>query len=302
MILRLKIKWARGGVTTCMTPFVHTCTKLLALLLVLGAALLCTPAAAQRQEPPPPELEGVGIEEHLGAQLPLDLQFVDENGREVSLGDYCTGDKPVVLTLIYFNCPMLCSLVLNGMVDGLKELDYLPGREFELVTVSFNPLETPTLAKLKKQNYIKDYGQPAAASGWHFLTGGAEPIAALTEAVGFKYKWVEERQEYAHQAAIYLLTPDGRISRYLYGVQFEPQTLKLGLLEASEGKLGTTLDQVFLFCFHYDAVSGRYAPAALNIMRLGGLLTVLLLASILVPVWLRSTRRKTNATAGVGPQ
>jgi protein SCO1/2 len=268
---------------------------LLAALVLLLPAL---PASAQREEPLPSELEGVGIDEHLGAQLPLDLPFMDENGRAVKIGDYIGGGKPVILNLVYFECPMLCTVVLNGMVNGLKPLDYLPGREFELVTVSFNPLETPALAKLKQESYIKDYGKPEAVAGWHFLTGSADSIKALTDAVGFHYKWNKERQQYAHEAAIYLVTPDGKLSRYLYGVQFEPQTLKLGLLEASQGKLGSTIDRVVLYCFHYDALSGRYAPAAMNIMRLGGVLTVIILALVLVPVWLQGRRRHKQAATG----
>jgi protein SCO1 len=255
--------------------------------------LACLPglALAQANPAPPAGLDGVGITEHLGAALPLDAPFLDENGTAVKLGDYFH-DKPVILNLVYFECPMLCSIVLNGMVEGLQKVDYMPGKDFEIVTVSFNPLETPALAKLKKQNYVKSYGAPEAAAGWHFLTGAQESIDRLTGAVGFDYKWVPETRQYAHAAAIYMATPEGKLSRYLYGVEFEPQTLRLALVEAGQGKLGKTLDHALLYCFHYDAASGRYAPAALNIMRAGGVLIMFALAAILLPAWLASRRRQ----------
>jgi protein SCO1 len=269
------------------------------LIALVALAFLPAVARAQANPPPPSDLEGVGIDEHLGAELPLDAPFVDENGTPVKLGDYF-GDKPVILNLIYFNCPMLCSLVTNGMVDGLRQVTYVPGKDFEIVTVSFNPLETPALAKLKKQNYIKDYGVPEAAAGWHFLTGSQDSIDKLTSAVGFHYKWIPETRQYAHAAAIYLITPAGKLSRYLYGVEFDPQTLRLALVEAGEGKLGKTLDHVLMYCFHYDAASGRYAPAAMKIMRAGGILMLVVLASILLPVWLKSRSRQAKKLAEAG--
>jgi len=267
-------------------------------ILIPGAGSAQT-AQAQRIEPLPKELEGVGIVEHLDGKIPLGLRFQDETGREVSLGDYFGKDRPVLLTLVYFRCPMLCTLVLNGMIDALKQIDMTPGKEFEIVTVSFDPTETPTLAKFKKQNYLTEYGRPEAGPGWHFLVGGEEEIRALTDAVGFGYKWNEEQKQYVHQAAIYVVTPDGRLSRYLYGVMFDPRTLKLSILEAGKGKIGSTFDQIVLYCFHYDASSGKYAPAAVRIMRAGGILTVLILGSVLSTLWVRDRRRRKSLPAGV---
>jgi protein SCO1 len=289
---------------------------LLSVALVL-ASLASQPARAQggpAAEPPTSvggpapanaqsdELEGVGVTEHLDALLPLDTPFVDENGNEVKLGDYFHKDKPVILTLNYFVCPMLCGLMLNGMVDTLKELDYNPGAEFELVTISFNPLEKPQLAKLKKQNYVKYYGRPSA-NNWHFLTGTQASIDAVTQAVGFEYKWVEETQQYAHVAVLNIITPDGHISKYLYGVAFEPQTLKLALVEAGQGKIGTTADQVLLYCLHYDPATGSYAASAVKIMKFGGVVTLLLLALLLIPAWLagRARIRRAAALAAAAP-
>jgi protein SCO1/2 len=267
--------------------------RLTALAFVVSLALAAPGAArAQRTEPLPEQLEGVGITEHRDAKIPLDLAFSDEDGRAVRLRDYFHEDRPVVLTLVYYSCPMLCTLVLNGLTDAMRDLSWEPGAEYEVVTVSFDPRETSTLARLKKQNYLSMYGRAGAGAGWHFLTGREEEIHALTEAVGFGYRWDEEQQQFAHQAAIFVLTPDGRISRYLYGVLFEPLTLKLTLLEASKGKIGSPLDQIVLYCYHYDPKSGSYAPAAMRFMRLGGVLTMVLVGAWLSSVWLRSARRR----------
>jgi protein SCO1 len=274
--------------------------------LALTACLCSVPAPAQqigppplgsRTEPLPPELEGVGVTEHLNAQIPLDLEFTDEDGRSVSLREYFQGRQPVILNLGYYRCPMLCSLITNGLLNGMRELNWTPGQEFRLVTVSIDPLETPVLAKLKKQNYIQDYGRPSAAAGWHFLTGKEPAVKALAETVGFGYRWNAERKEYAHPAVLFVCTPEGKISRYLYGVEFPTRTLRLSLVEASQGKIGSTLDRVILYCFHYDADARRYTLAAMNIMRAGGALTVLLLASVLIPLWIRDSRRGKGSQA-----
>jgi protein SCO1/2 len=261
----------------------------LAAVMLVVAAL---PAAAQRKEALPKDLEGVGITEHAGARLPLDLEFTDEDGKPVRLAQFFPGDRPVILTLGYYRCPMLCTLVLNSLVDGLKDLPWTPGQQFEIVTVSIDPTETPTLAKLKKQNYLADYGRPGAAAGWHFLTGREENIRKLAEAVGFGYRYVEERGQYAHPAAIFVVTPDGRMAKYLYGVLYQPKTLRLALAEAGQGKIGTTTDQLLLYCFHYDAQEGRYVLAASNIMRLGGAATALVVGLWLAVSWGRGVRKK----------
>ncbi|MBD3162106.1 MAG: SCO family protein [Candidatus Eisenbacteria bacterium] len=264
-------------------------TILAALLLFLAIG---SPSHAQRAEPLPEELEGVGIEEHRNAEIPLDLAFTDETGREVTLARYFEPGKPVLLTLVYYRCPMLCTLVLNGMVEALRETGLTPGEDLELVTVSFDPVETPTLAKLKKQNYVKEYGDPSVAPAWHFLVGGEESVRRLTETIGFGYRWSDESKQFVHQAALFVLTPDGRLSRYLYGVMFEPRTLRLSLLEASEGEIGSPLDKIVLYCFHYDSDQGKYSIAATNVMRVGGVVTVLILASALIPIWIRSAKNK----------
>lgn len=265
------------------------------LRVAVAAAMLflaALPAAAQRTEPLPKDLEGVGITEHAGARLPLDLEFKDEDGKTVSLAQYFNRDRPVILTLGYYRCPMLCTLVLNSLVDGLKDLPWTPGQQFEIVTVSIDPTETPTLAKLKKQNYLEEYGRAGAAGGWHFLTGREENIRKLADAVGFGYRYVEERGQYAHAAAIFVVTPDGRMAKYLYGVLYQPKTLRLALAEAGQGKIGTTADQLLLYCFHYDAQEGRYVLAATNIMRFGGATTAVVVGLWLAVSWRRGARRK----------
>jgi protein SCO1/2 len=267
-----------------------------ALVLLVATAM---PAAAQRKEPLPKELEGIGISEHPGARLPLDLEFTDEDGKPVRLAQYFSGTRPVILTLGYYRCPMLCTLVLNSLVDGIRDLPWTPGREFEIVTVSIDPLETPTLARLKKQNYLEEYARPGAAQGWHFLTGREENIRKLADAVGFGYRYVEERQQYAHPAAIFVVTPDGRMARYLYGVVYQPKTVRLALTEAGQGKIGTTADQLLLYCFHYDAQEGRYVLAATNLMRFGGATTALVVGVWLVTSWRRGARKKAQSRSGL---
>lgn len=243
-------------------------------------------------EPMPAALAGVGIEERPGATLPLDLPFVDSEGRAVRLGAYFGGERPVLLMLVYYRCPMLCGLLFNGVVEGLRGLAWTPGRQFDIVTVSIDPLETPTLARLKKQNYLQMYARPEAAPGWHFLTGREADIRALAEAVGFGYRWVEERQEYAHAAAVMVATPDGRLSRYLYGLLYDGRTLRLALTEAGQGRVGSTADRLLLYCFHYDANAGRFVVAAANVMRLGAFATVAVLGVWLGGWWLREWRRR----------
>jgi protein SCO1/2 len=198
----------------------------------------------------------------------------------------------VLLTLNYYKCPMLCTLQLNGLVEGLKELDWTPGQEFELVTLSINPLETPSLARLKKQSYIKEYGRPSAAAGWHFLTGVEDNIRRLADTLGFGYRYDEEQEQYAHAAALFLITPDGRVARYLYGIEYPARELRLALLEAADGTIGSAIDQLILFCFHYDPSTRRYAPVAMNIMRVGGGLTAVLLGTTLGLFWVRDARRR----------
>ena len=247
---------------------------------------------AQLVEQVPEALEEVGITEHLDAKLPMDLEFRDEDGISVTLGSFFDGERPVILTLNYYRCPMLCGLMLNGLVDGLEQMEWTPGQEFEIVTVSINPLETPALAKEKKQNYLKRYGRPSAMTGWHFLTGREPEIDRLAETVGFRFAYDPVEQQYAHAAAIFVCTPDGRVARYLYGIEYPSKRLKLGLLEASEGKIGSTLDQLIMYCYHYDPSNRRYSPVAINIMRVGGGATASILVVALGMFWFREWRRR----------
>jgi protein SCO1/2 len=268
-------------------------------LLGLAVALLLPAAAgAQRLEGQPEPLEGVGITEHLDEPVPLDLTFRDEQGREVALGRYFSEGKPVALNLVYFDCPMLCNVFLDGFTATLRELDWTPGKEFEIVTVSIDPEDTPEGATAKRAHYIDQLGRPEAADGWHFLTGNEENVRALARAVGFGYRLNEDTGEYAHSAALFLATPDGRLSRYLYGVAFDPQTLRLSLVEASDGKVGTAVDQLILFCFAYDHTAGRYGPAAMNLMRAAGAVIVVAMGLYLASAWRRSARRRHSETLG----
>ena len=276
-------------------------TILLCLILAGPLGMAGAAVAADRSEPLPRELEGVGITEHLDARIPLDLVFTDEEGRTVRLGEYFQGKRPVILNLAYYSCPMLCTLVLNGVVDGIKELPWRMGEGFEVVTVSIDPTETPALARAKKANYLESYGHPGTGAGWHFLTGKQESITPLAQAVGFGYRYDPEARQYIHTAVTILCTPDGRVSRYLYGIQYEQQSLRLGLLEASQGKIGNSLDRLILTCFHYDAAAGRYAPtAALTIVRVGGGTAAGLLGIALLGFWLREGRRRKGRAVEAG--
>jgi protein SCO1/2 len=250
------------------------------------------PLGARDEGELPQDLQEVGITQKLENELPLELKFTDENGRSVRLGDYFHDGRPVLLSLVYYRCPMLCKLVLKGKVDLLRELEWLPGEEFEVVTVTIDPREKPPLARQKKQNVIEALGRPAAAPGWHFLTGDRESIERLTDAIGFGYRYLPDRGEYAHPAALYVVTPEGRMSRYLMGVQHDPRTVRLSLVEASEGRIGTPVDQFLLYCYQYDAEEGRYAPVALRLMRLGGGLVAVVLGAALIILWRREARQR----------
>lgn len=261
----------------------------------LTAAVAVTaalPAHAQLAGPAPEPLQQVGIEEHLDARLPLDLEFVDETGATVTLRDYFDGELPVILTMNYYRCPMLCGLQLNGFLEGLRGLEWTIGDRFRIVTVSIDPLEGPELANEKKRNYLIEYGRPGTGGEWHFLTGRGEAIRRLADAVGFGYTYDPETAQYAHAAALMVATPDGRLARYLYGLEYPPGQLRMALLEASRGEIGSTLDRVMLYCFHYDPSSRRYAPVAMNIMRVGGGLTALLLGGTLAMLWVGDLRRR----------
>lgn len=240
-------------------------------------------------------LSRIAIDQRIGHQVPSDIPFVDENGRDVMLGDYF-GKRPVVLALVYYECPMLCTQVLNGLVSALGVLNFEAGREFDVVAVSFNPKEGPGLASQKKAAYLERYGRPKSAAGWHFLTGSQASIDRLTDAVGFRYEYDEKIGQFAHGAAIEVLTPKGAIAKYFYGIEYSPRDLRLGLIEASDERIGSVVDDVLLFCYHYDPSSGKYGTSILRMVRAGGVLTVLAFA-----IFLTLSLRRDHAVAGSGP-
>lgn len=233
----------------------------------------------ERTEPLPKHLEGVGITEKLGSKIPEDLKFTTSDGKPVNIGSLLQGERPVLLTMNYSDCPMLCSVQLNGFVESMKAMQWKVGKEFEVITVSLDPNEAPERAQQTKERYVRDYGDPEAAKGWHFLVGAEDQVRALADAVGFGYRYHDERKEYLHAAAIMVLSPSGSVSRYLYGVAYSPQTMRLSMVEASEGKQVSTLDAIVLYCFYYNADEGSYTPTVRNIMKLGGAVTVLILAA-----------------------
>ena len=239
----------------------------------------------------PEILRHVGIEQRIGVSLPLDLEFNDETGTPVSLGDYF-GDKPVILTLVYYDCPMLCTEVLNGLNRSLAPLNYSIGEEFEVVTVSFDPRESPTLASQKKAVYTQRYGRPGTGEGWHFLTGEAPAIDALTESVGFNYVYDETEGQFVHGSAIMIISPKGTVSHYFFGIEYPSEDIRLAIIESSEEKLGNVFDQIMLYCFNYDPEQGRYGVAIMNAMRLAGLVTLLAMGSFMVVMFKRDRRRR----------
>jgi protein SCO1/2 len=259
-----------------------------------GPAPAGDPASAR-----PGVLGRIGIDQRIGEQVPLDLPFTDETGRQVRLGDYF-GKRPVILALVYYECPMLCTQVLNGLVTALGVMNFEPGREFEVVAVSFDPKEGPGLASQKKATYMERYARPHTAGGWHFLTGSEESIARLTRAVGFRYEYDKEIDQYAHGAAIEVLTPKGRIARYFYGIEYSPRDIRFGLIEAAEERLGSPIDDVLLLCFHYDPATGKYGATVLGLVRLGGVATVVAFVAFLI-VSLRRERKGLSQIAFNGP-
>ena len=272
------------------TSFLRT---IAATAVALSVASL---ASAQLNLGVPEELKGIDVIEHLNEPLPLDARFTSDDGEPVLLRDYFKGDKPVLLQLGYNKCPMLCNLVLNGAFDGLKGVDWLPGKEFQVVSISVDPTETAALAKAKKESYLAEFERPGANLGVHFLTGSELMSKSVADAVGFAYRR-QDNGDYAHAAVLVLCTPDGRVSRYMYGTKFEPADLRMGLLEASEGKIGTTLDRFILWCHIYDANARGYVLQARRVMSIGGLVTVLVLAGGLAVFWRAELKKKQGASA-----
>lgn len=257
--------------------------------LAAEAATRSMPIEQKNEPPPPAVLKRTGFDQNLGAQLPLDALVRDEEGRVVPLGTYFT-DRPVVFSLVYYNCPMLCNLVLNGMVDVLGQVAFTPGRDYEIVTLSFDHEETHLLAAQKKANYIKEFGKAGAEQGWHFLTADEAAIKAITEAAGFKFAWDEKAQEFAHGSGIMIATPEGKLSHYFYGVVYNPRDVRLALVESSAGKIGNPVDQLMLFCYHYNPIMGGYSAAIMNLVRVGCLATIAAVGGFLVVSWRRERK------------
>ena len=258
------------------------------------------PASGNPSTGLPPALQDVRIEQKLDQQLPLDLTFRDESGREVKLGQYF-GHKPVVLAFVYYDCPMLCTQVLNGMVTSFRVLPFQMGKEFEVVTISFDPRETPELAHRKKKvyvDYLPEKMRAGAENGWHFLTGDQENIAKITDAAGFRYRWDEKTQQFAHASAVMVTTPHGKLSRYYYGIEYPARDLRLGLIESSANKIGSPVDQLLLYCYHYDPATGKYGAVVMNIMRIAGVITLLGIAAMLLLLKARNTAVATPKTGG----
>jgi len=253
----------------------------LVVLLLLGTVL----AQAQSTYGRPAILRNIGIDQKMGAQVPLDLPFTNEAGQPVTLGQYF--GKPVILALVYYQCPSLCNMVLNGMLRSVKGLKMTAGQEYDVLAVSFDPRETAELAAAKKATFVKSYSRAGSENGWHFLTGPETSSRRLADAVGFHYAWDAASNQYAHASAIIVMTPEGRVARYFYGIDYPARDVKLGLVEASNGRIGTPVDQVTLFCFHYDPASGKYGLAILNVLRGAGLLTVGALATFMITMFWR---------------
>jgi len=241
----------------------------------------------------PTALEKVGIEQKLNEQLPFDAVFKDENGKEVRLGDYF-GKRPVILALVYYECPMLCNEVLNGLTGTLKSLTFDTGKEFDVIAISFDARENdkPELAKNKKESYMKRYGRPGTENGWHFLTGTQSEIDKVTKAAGFNYKWDEQSNQFAHAGGIMVTTPEGKLSRYLYGIDYAPKDVKFALMESAQSKIGNSAEQLMLYCFHYDPSTGKYGLSILRVIRLGGIATLIGFGTMLFVFWRKGKKRK----------
>lgn len=242
----------------------------------------------------PSALQNIGIEQKLGEQLPLDTVFKDENGRAVKLGEYFSKERPVVLALVYYECPMLCNEVLNGLTGSLKGISFDAGKEFDVVAISFDARENekPELTKNKKAAYVERYGRPGSENGWHFLTGEQASIDAVTKAAGFKYQWDEKSNQFAHAGGIMIVTPDGKMSRYFYGIDYSPKDVKFGIMESAESKVGNPAEKLLLYCFHYDPASGKYGLAVLNVIRLGGIATLMGLGAMFFVLWRKNKKVK----------
>jgi protein SCO1 len=254
------------------------CTTLSAFAQRMTQGILSPPANVR-----PPGLKNVGIEQRLNEQIPADLAFRDETGKPVHLAEYF-GKKPMILNLVYYQCPMLCGEVLSGLESALRVMKFDVGKEFDVLTISFDPRERPEMAAKKKAEFLKRYGRRGAEQGWHFLTGPKESIDALTKAAGFQYEYIDKTGQFAHATAIMVLMPGGRISQYYYGVEFAPKDLRLGLIQASGNKIGTAVDQVLLYCYHYDPATGKYGAIISRVLQLAGVATIIIMGVFLAVI------------------
>jgi protein SCO1/2 len=288
-------------------------------LVVLAVCVLClraaaplvhaqmtgAPAAGYKREAGmpasamPPALREIGFDQNIDRQLPLDVPFADEDGRTAPLGRFF-GTRPVILSLVYYECPMLCTTVLNSLASSLDTMSLEPGQDFDVVTISFDPRETPALAAAKKASYLQRYKRPGAAAGWHFLTGTQPSIAAVTKAAGFRFVWDDGLKQFAHPAGIVVVTPEGRVARYLFGIDYGPRDLRMALVDASAGKVGTAVDSFLLYCYHYDPMTGRYGLAVMRALRAAGAATVVALGLFIV-VMVRRERRSRPVHAALRP-
>ena len=240
-------------------------------------------------------LQNVGLDQKLDSQVPLGLRFRNETGDSVTLASYIDGSKPVVISLVYYECPELCTEILNGMVMGFRQIPFEIGKDYAVVTVSINPGETPDLARGKKESYLRTFPQSGAAAGWHFLVGDTSQVKALAASVGYRYEYDPETGQYAHPSGIIIVTPHGRVARYLYGVEYPNKDLKFALTEASENRIGSPVDKILLLCYHYDPATGKYGLAVMNILRAGGIATLVVLGGIIVSLVRREKRKRGTA-------
>jgi protein SCO1/2 len=259
-------------------------------LLLIGA-FLASGAAADTPDnsPMPKDLAGIGIEQRLNARVPVDARFRDESGRSVRLGDLL-GKRPAILAPVYYRCTMLCNYILNGLVSGLRPLSLRPGRDFDVIAISIDPSEDPQLAAGKREHYAQSYSRQGGVAGWHFLTGDEKDIRAVTDAVGYHYRYDEKSKLFLHASGVMILTPQGRVARYFYGVEYTPKDLKLGLVEASAYRIGSPADQILLFCYRYDPHTGKYSAAVLNLLRAAAAFVLVVLATSLILLWRRDLR------------
>ncbi len=270
-------------------------------LAVFITSMLLQPfsATAQLNNQKPKDVQDVGIEEHLGEKIPLDLTFATSEGDSVTLATLMEGNKPVLLNPVYYECPMLCSMVIEAVYSGVSDLKWTPGDEYNIITFSIDPEEDSKLAAATKDSMITKLGRESAREGWYFLSGKEEPIKKLTEAIGFKYKKVEERDQFAHSAAIMFLSPDGTLTRYLYGIEFDEFSLRNALYEAADGEVGSAVERVLLYCYQYDADSNSYVAVAWRIMQLGGFATVLILGIFIGLLWLKEKNSKNDKNINI---